>query len=402
GKIVNASTLAGEKGIFVMLYEQTSDSVPLKKRPYYFTKTKDDGSFMMTNLKAGKYKVFALEDKNSNYLFDNTEERIGFSDDLLDLSKNNDTLNLKLFHEEPTKQARVKATQVAAGRFNFSYALPLKNPQVTFRPAIPASMEIFREVSVTGDSLDFWFSSVNLDSLTFFVSDEATQLKDTVTFQLLKPGDKNKHGRSGATDPRKLQFNANVQQGQEFDLGKQLMFTSNNPLKNFNPKNFILLRGKDTLSVDLLLSDNKRYLTIKNVLDEDSSYFIFVKPGAVTDWFGQKNDTLKASFKIQKASHYGTLNIKLTGIPSGNYVLQLVSDKDVLIRQTKIADVSSAKFDLLPPGQYRLKLIADVNKNGKWDTGNYLQHKQPEKIIYYINPVRMRSGWDMDVEWIFK
>jgi hypothetical protein len=138
------------------------------------------------------------------------------------------------------------------------------------------------------------------------------------------------------------------------------------------------------------------------VLDEDSSYSIFLKPGAVTDWFGQKNDTLKVSFKIQQARHYGTLNVKLTGIPSGNYLLRLVNDKDVLIREVKIADVASAKFDLLPPGQYRLKLIADVNKNGKWDTGNYLQHKQPEKIIYYVNPIRMRSGWDMDVEWIFK
>ena len=89
-------------------------------------------------------------------------------------------------------------------------------------------------------------------------------------------------------------------------------------------------------------------------------------------------------------------------MPAGNYLLRVVNEKDVVIRELKIADVKTAKFDLLGPGTYRLKLIADENKNGRWDSGNYLQHKQPERVIYYINAVKMRSGWDMDVEWIFK
>jgi len=92
----------------------------------------------------------------------------------------------------------------------------------------------------------------------------------------------------------------------------------------------------------------------------------------------------------------------LTGLPAGNYVLQLVTGNDVVIHELKISGEPSVKFEMLPPGQYRLKLIADVNRNGRWDSGNYMQHLQPEKIIYYANPLKMRSGWDMDVEWIFK
>lgn len=60
------------------------------------------------------------------------------------------------------------------------------------------------------------------------------------------------------------------------------------------------------------------------------------------------------------------------------------------------------KNRFITPGQYRLKLIADENKNGKWDTGNYFKNQQPEKIIYYENPIKMRSGWDLDIEWILK
>jgi uncharacterized protein (DUF2141 family) len=402
GKLVNASTLAGEKGIYVMLYSETGDSVPLKNKPYYFTKTKPDGSFVLTNLRAGTYKVFALDDKNSNYRFDNSSERIAFSDQLLQLSKNNDSLNLKLFMEEPVKQTLIKATQPGPGRLTFAFAMPLGKPKVTFSPKLPSEMEMFNEISVTRDTLDFWFSTVTLDSLTFFVSDETTGFKDTLTLQLAKPGTKNKHSRSGGTDPVKLQFVSNIQSGQDFDLGKQLQFTSNNPLKNVNTKNIFLLKGKDTIATDISLSENKRFLVFKNVFEEDSSYSIFIKPGAVTDWFGQKNDSVKMNFHIQKSGHYGTLKAKLSGLPSGNYILQVVNDKDVVLRETKITDAKEVDFDLLSPGQYRLKLIADANKNGKWDTGNYLQHKQPEKIIYYINPVRMRAGWDMEVEWNFK
>lgn len=402
GRIVNASTLAGEKGILVILYDKLEDSVPLKKRPYYFTKTKEDGSFLMTNLKAGKYKIFALNDKNSNYLFDNKEEQIAFSDELLNLIENKDSLNLKLFREDPTKQSLIKGAQLAMGRFAFAYALPLKNPQVSFRPELPATMEMWKEVSVTGDSLHFWINAVSLDSLTFFIKDEATHVNDSITLQLIKSEEKNIHRRGGSTDARKLKFVSNVVSGQLFDYGKQLMFTSSNPVKNFNPKLFILLRGKDTLKTDLQLSDNKRLITSNYVFLEDSLYSLFVKPGAVTDWFGQKNDTIKISFKIKEARNYGTLNVKLTGIPSGNYILQLVNGQDALVREIKLSTANTAKFELLDPGTYRLKLIADENKNGKWDTGNYLQHKQPEKIIYYAQQVKMRAGWDMDVEWVFK
>ncbi len=402
GKVVNASTLAGEKGMLVMLYANTGDSVPLKQRPYYFTKTRDDGSFLMTNLRAGTYKLVALDDKNSNYFFDNSSERIAYSTELISLANNNDSINLKIFKEDPVKQSRLKAQQLAAGRFSFLYALPLKDPQVSFIPALPAGMEVFKEVSVTGDSIDFWFNTVLIDSLTFVIHDEATQLNDSVTQMMVKPGDKSRRIRTGASDPRKLVMNPNNNGASLFDLGKPLQITTSNPLRVFNPNDFILLKGKDTLKANPVLSANKRLITFNYTFEEDSSYSLFVKPAAVIDWFGQKNDTVATSFKIRESRYYGTLNVKLTGLPAGNYLLRVVNDKDAVIRELKIADVTTAKFDLLGPGTYRLKLIADENKNGKWDTGNYLLHKQPERVIYYINPVKIRSGWDMDVEWIFK
>jgi len=46
-----------------------------------------------------------------------------------------------------------------------------------------------------------------------------------------------------------------------------------------------------------------------------------------------------------------------------------------------------------------LKAIYDVNGNGKWDTGNYLEHRQPERVFFYDRPVELRSNWDVEAAW---
>ena len=401
GKVSSAATLNGEKGIDVMLYRTLGDSVPLKQKPYYFTKTRADGTFQFTNLKAGTYKLFALDDRNSDYLYNNTEERIAFANDPIVLNANIDTLNMYLFREDPKKQKLLKSTQTGLGRFEFVYALPMKNPKVSVESSLPSKAEMYTENSRNGDSINVWINNFTGDSITFQIEDSRTIL-DTVRMAMTKPSNKHSRGQVFTEDSRKLKLGCNTNLGSIFDLGKPLVIVANNPLKSFNAKDFIIMRGKDTLKTDISLSENKRSLSFSYVFEEDSSYSLFVKPGAATDCFGQKNDTLKSKFKIQEANYYGTLSVKLTGLPAGNYILKLVNEKDEIIREQKISDQPSAKFEMLSPGIYRLKLIADENKNGRWDSGNYMQHRQPEKVIYYVNPVKMRSGWDMDVEWIFK
>lgn len=400
GSVVNASSLGAEKGIYVMLYKTNGDSVPLKQKPYYFTKTRADGSFLFTNLKAGNYKLFALDDKNSNYVYDNTEERVAFADQPINLTQDLDSVNLRLFKEQPTKQKLVKGSQIGTGKFLFVYALPMKHPKIT-APHLPPSSEMYSEYSTNGDSINVWINNLTADSVLFQVEDSRAII-DSVKIIVAKTTNRHGRGTSSTDESHKLKLAANSNSGGLFDLGKPLIITASNPLKSFNAKDFILMKGKDTLKTDISLSENKRFLSFTYKFEEDSIYTLFVKPGAAVDCFNQKNDTLKSKFKIQKADYYGTLSIKLTGLPAGNYQLQLLNEKGEAVREMKVAGEPSVKFEMLPPGQYSLKLIADTNKNEKWDTGNYLAHVQPEKVIFYAGLLKMRSGWDMDVEWIFK
>lgn len=58
-------------------------------------------------------------------------------------------------------------------------------------------------------------------------------------------------------------------------------------------------------------------------------------------------------------------------------------------------------FELLnvTPGTYYLRLTIDTNGNGKWDTGNYANHLQPEEVYYYPKKLRLRRNWDLDESW---
>ncbi len=57
------------------------------------------------------------------------------------------------------------------------------------------------------------------------------------------------------------------------------------------------------------------------------------------------------------------------------------------------------EFINVPPSTYYLRLTIDANGNGKWDTGNYKDHLQPEEVYYYPKKLRLRANWDLDESW---
>ena len=86
GKIVDAVSGQPVEGALLMLYDNFSDTVVRKTKPFYFAKTEKDGIARIENVKEGRFKAFALVDKDQNYLFNQDVERIGFPDSLLTIS----------------------------------------------------------------------------------------------------------------------------------------------------------------------------------------------------------------------------------------------------------------------------------------------------------------------------
>lgn len=197
GNIKDALTGNSEKGVLVLAYNENQDSLPYKKLPSYFDRTDESGNFSIQNMAQGSYKLFALLEKSTNYLFDNQdEEKIGFIDSLVtpfylppplqdSVSKDSlipdsmreakkskfqnaaskPALTMKLFSEKKEKQALKKWNYERIGKLQLLYNIPVN--KLSYQILTPLQNNSWEsiEYSTQRDSLILWFNDTISDSL---------------------------------------------------------------------------------------------------------------------------------------------------------------------------------------------------------------------------------------------
>ena len=57
-------------------------------------------------------------------------------------------------------------------------------------------------------------------------------------------------------------------------------------------------------------------------------------------------------------------------------------------------------INLIDHKDFNLKYIFDNNQDGIWNTGDWEQKIQAEKVINYPSEITIRSNWDLELEWI--
>lgn len=135
-------------------------------------------------------------------------------------------------------------------------------------------------------------------------------------------------------------------------------------------------------------------------LTPEGIYRLSVDSAAFEDIYHQVNDSTGMRFAVRSLDEYGSILLNITHAGDSAYV-ELLNSSGNLYRTAKVAD-GRVKFDHLLPAQYYLRLVKDENGNGKWDTGNYAEHRQPEEVYYYPWEKRMkvaRAGWATEINW---
>ncbi len=147
------------------------------------------------------------------------------------------------------------------------------------------------------------------------------------------------------------------------------------------------------------IAAERLYFDVK--LEEESSYKIFIPDSVFFDIFGNTNDTIEARFGTTRQRNYGSLKLKVVYNDSIPLLIQLLNDKDGVLRQDLLTD-SIVYYRWLKPGKYKIKAVKDRNGNGKWDTGNYLEGVLPERVFFMSSPVNIRANWDIEHKWIIE
>jgi len=378
------------KDVLVMLYDNTADSVVRKERPFYFAKTDKEGKFLIRNVRADTFKVFALEDKNLNYKFDAANERIAFLDTLLivnDTSKNQ--LNLLIFEEEADLKVK-SIDKKNYGVANIAFNRKPEGLSFRFEPSISTLLFDYEK-----DSLRVWYELDTIDTWQLVVSQD-TIWRDTIALDTSGRATRLQKGQlTNNTTPNILPQHPKMPFSLEFNHPIQSIDSTLISLYEDSTRNLVI----PSLEIDAKRA--RKVLYLNYTWKSDKLYEMVLLPNAVKDIFGLTNkDTIIQLLTIRSLSDYGNIVLSLSALDSTQqYVVQLHEGDNNLQYQFLVRDTSTWNYQLqyLKPANYTLHFILDDNRNERWDSGNYDKKSQPE-VIFIRKLDALRANWDLEVE----
>lgn len=420
GKVSVASSLEAGKDVFVFLYSKTDDSIPMLERPVYVTRTYDNGNFVFTNLASGKYRLLALKDINGDYLYSPGAEEIAFADSLTEpsfapvasqdslgritLESGGNRQELFLFSEPDSTQRLLKSGMTGKNQFQLIFRYPVKNFQMNILDADSAREWCIREFSAGNDTIRCWLLPPYADTLRLQVVADAKKT-DTLVFSTEY---KTKESSRGKNIPERnnLTFVSSTSSSRYLELNKPFTFTASMPITELDSSMIRIINATshDTLRPQLVKAADTigRKTAIIHPWVEGADYQVLLPKGTVKDIYGEINDSITFGFKVRSKEDYGLVRIRLGGENRPEpMVFQLLTEKGAVVAEKKDIKDNLVVFDYLLPGKYRVKAFTDENRNGRWDTGVLLRHKQPEKAYLHPKTMDVRGNWELEEPWNF-
>ncbi|MCB0463990.1 MAG: Ig-like domain-containing protein [Flavobacteriaceae bacterium] len=389
GNIVDAENRTVDTFVSVMLYEVDStynDSVVYNKKPKYVTNTLDSVTdFSIENIKAGTYKLVALKDENRNFTYQQKTDKIGFLDQIITVPTDS-VYTIKLFKEDLDFKA-FRPKQEAGQKIAFGYEGDYKDTQIELLGDKPDGLVERITKDKAKDTLYYWYNkNLERDSTLFVVSNK--QYRDTLTHKF--------------RDIKKDTLVVNALRSGNMNFDKDFEIEGSIPFTLLR-EDLIKIIDKDSVDVPFTTKFDQLHniYTFKFEKKESNNYKIQMLPEALTDFFGNVNDTLNYNVRTRAYSDFA--NIRVT-LKNAKYpvIVQLTDDKGVVKYEQFAEQPKPFDFRFINTGDYYIRVVYDTNGNQKWDTGNYLKKIQPERISYYDRLIEASANWDLIEEFILE
>lgn len=459
GKVLNAQDLEPVKGILVGLHSNLNDSAFVKTPLEKIGRTDGSGHFVIKGVASGKYRIYALNDAESDYEFHQKSEDIAFTKDIIipsctpatredttwidsvriDTIKTvnytrfmPDDIVLRSFKEVQTVHHLLKSERKSPYSFSLYFTAPSQElPKI-------------QGINFNADNAFLIQNSAGNDTITYWIKDTALVKKDTLELTLTYADTNDSTGIDEMrSDTLELvsrtpyarimkDFNDKMEQwmkrkersekrGKKFNerQPRQWIRMRYNATNNLAPnENITLLLNEPLIKVDtsrihLSLGVDSLWEERPFIVSRDSanmlSYTVYgewrngqkykleIDSAAFTSIYGNNNIRMEMSFSVPATEAYASLFVTLSNYDNGQaYVQLLKGDKPY---RTVKADGDHADFYYISPGKYYLRMFVDQNNNGKWDTGLFAENKQPEPVYYFPSEIELRASWDSEQEW---
>jgi uncharacterized protein (DUF2141 family) len=386
GTVKNAYDKEVESFVSVMLYEvneRFTDSIIYKETPRYITNTLDSlKSFRLENLKAGKYLLVALKDVNSNNKYNPKTDKIGFYRDFITIPTDA-TPEISLFKEELPFKA-FKPIQASGNRLFLGYEGAVNTnaakPQITLKDNDLLLASLATKVPQK-DSLQIWYQPIKADSLNLAVAKE--KYSNNFIFKI--------------KNQKKDTLAISATQSKELKFTDRFTLESTTPLIAIdNSKINVVNNAKIKVPFTTEYDEFNQRLFFDFQKEPLENYNFSLLPGALNDYYGKSNDTLNYKVSTKNTADYGNLTIVLQNIKEFPVIIELTDSKGDVVATEYTEESTTINFNLIDPTIYTLRSIYDSNKNKQWDSGNYLEKRQPEEVIYFSKEIDVRANWDVN------
>lgn len=447
GYVLDSRTLEPMQSVVVGLQSNLADSAFHKEKLQRVALTNDRGQFTIRNVSPGSYHIFALKDLDRDYKFGNPTEDIAFLDSIIvpsigsreaadtvynDLNEidtimratrpayfPNDIL-LSMFNEDRKSQYLANNLRVDSTRISLTFAAAsdtLPSLSIVGRNDVPDQWYTL-ERSQTNDTLTYWIRPphlVSADTLmvatTYLRTDTTSNLSwgtDTLkfTFQRQKAKKKKKNEETDSLEQIRFMELHPLANGTQ-EVYAPLLLQTGTPIERYSREAFHLQRKlqNDTTFYpaeikSIALRDStlsRRDLMLKVDWEPGAAYTLAVDSLAMTDIYGLQTKPLKVDFNVRKMEEYGNIVFNIPAVRD-SAIVELLDGTDKVVLHTPVKSHRAELLNLLP-GKYYARLFIDRNGNGKYDTGNYDMHLQPEETVYYPGAINLKKNWDVEQTW---
>ena len=428
GVVQDCNTLMPIKGATVMLYKDQADSAIFLQRPVAAGRTDDWGYFCLRNIQDTVYRLFAIMDINYDNKYDATSEQVAFFDSLVrpvnrvrdsvpELYKYlmTDTLackarkteyTLNLFKETPSTQMIDNYERVGERTAYITFMAPYAQIDSIWIKGVPHE-KLITQFNIKQDSLEIWVNDpapqpdtlyLNVD---YMKTDTLGNLSPFVEeIKLVKPKELMAR-KSSRKDIKKEDTTAvftvdskaeNIEQNGfvvEFKYPLVVSAFDSVTFRYLNPRQQET-KGKFTVTQDSL---NLRKYVIRPTEKflPGYEYFLNIPGRKFKDINGFYNDSLEVKVTLPNDETLSLLSINMSNVKN-KYIVDLLDEKRSKTLRSYIIDTDQTLlFPYLKAGKYSIRLTEDVNRNGIVDTGNLLERKQPEKVLFY----KLEDGTDL-------
>jgi hypothetical protein len=293
--------------------------------------------------------------------------------------------------------------------YKLTYTLSLPPDSSDFRFTIPETSpaSYYVERSRNNDSIIVWmtdsvlYARTEISTLLRYPFTDTTgkiiQKLDTIHLRYLTPKPPRGRVRKPPFSVTSVLLSGALRPGQQIQLLSQTPFGTpdTSKIRLYEESGSARLKIPFTFKSD---TANSCKMIMITRLVQGKNYMFIADSGAFRNIYGNVSDSVGYRVTVRNNNTYGTLTLSISNY-IGDRIIQLLSREEKLSRETRMAKDGKVEFLYLDRGKYRLRVIYDLNGDGKWTTGDFKKGLQPEPASYYPEEIEVKENWDLKQLW---